>query len=177
MGSAPAGSSEAPWRAKVQAVISILVGCAAVVAGVVGVYFHFHDNAVLDAYRKAATCALAADALTGDGCRYSGAATVTGSSRDTTLSIDLVFAGLEARRFIVSFATDREPAASSITTGATATAELWNGRVTRFAGVSTAVSPENVPDPNDLLIGGVVFMLAGAIATFWGIQFARNAWR
>jgi hypothetical protein len=177
MTSGPTGSNEAPWRAKLQAVIVILVGLLAVGAGSVGIYFHFHDNAELDAYRSATPCASAADALSGERCLYSGAATVTGNSRDTTLSVELTFEALSGRAFTARFATDREPAPSTVSTGANVTAELWSGHVTRFEAVRTVDSPENVPDPNDLLIGGVIFVLAGGVVTLWGIQFAQKAWR
>ena len=169
-----AGAAEASWRAKVQAAIVIIVGVVAMVTGVGLVYAQL-DNAELNAYRAAATCAAAADGLSGESCVYSGSATVTGSSRNTSLSLELAFTGLSGHSFKADFSTDREPDASSIAQGANVTAELWSGKVTRFAGVETVANPERMPA--DRLIGGVVFLGAGLVVIYWGIGFARNAWR
>lgn len=175
MTSAPARPLEAPWRAKAQAVIAITIGCASLIAGIVLGSLHVHNNAELKAFRAASACGTAADALTGESCTYSGTATVTGSSRDTTLSVDLAFAGLTGRSFTAHFATDREPDASSASKGANVAAQLWSGKVTTFAGVATSDNPAFLP--TDLFWGGVIFALLGVVGIYWGIGFARNAWR
>jgi hypothetical protein len=172
---ARARPQEAPWRAKVQAILAITIGSASLIAGIVLGYLHVHNNAELNAYRAASACAAAADALIGESCAYSGAATVTQSSRQTTLSVELVFAGLSGRSFTAHFATDREPEASSASKGANVTARLWSGKVTTFAGVATSDNPAFLP--TDLFLGGVIFAVLGLVGIYWGIGLARNAWR
>jgi hypothetical protein len=172
---ARAGATEAPWRAKVQAVIVIVVGCAGLLAGIVLSYFHIRDNAELNAYRTAAVCAAASDALAGETCIYTGPAMVTGSTTTTLLTLNLTFAGISGRSFKADFPTDRKPDAASVTPGANVTAELWNGEITKVASVASTINPEYLP--TDLLIGGVIFGVLGLVAIYWGIGFARNAWR
>jgi hypothetical protein len=166
---------EAPWRAKLQAILAIMIGCAALIAGIVLGYLHLHNNAELNAYRAATACAAAADALTGETCTFSGPATVTRSSRDTTLSVDLAFAALSGHSFTAHFATDREPGPSTTSQGANVTAQLWSGKVTRFADVATSDNPEFLP--TNLAIGGVIFAVVGVVGIYWGIGFARKAWQ
>jgi hypothetical protein len=172
---ARAGATEAPWRAKVQAVIVIIVGCASLLAGIVLGYFHIHDNAELNAYRAAGVCAAASDALAGETCIYTGRATVSASTTTTLLTLNLTFAGISGRSFTADFPTDREPDASSVAQGANVTAELWNGEITKVAGVASTTNPEYLP--TELLIGGFIFGVLGLVAIYWGIGFARKAWR
>jgi hypothetical protein len=172
---APARGTEAPWRAQVQAVIVIIIGCASLLAGIVLSYFHIHDNAELNAYRTAAACATASDALAGETCIYTGPATVTGSSTTTLLTLNIALASIRGRSFKADFPTDRKPDASSVAQGAKVAAELWNDEITKVAGVASTTDPEYLP--TDLLIGGVIFGLLGLVAIYWGIGFARNAWR
>ncbi len=77
--------------------------------------------------------------------------------------------------FTAKFATGTEPDSASVSAVAEATGELWNAHVTKFAGVATTDNPENLP-PN-LLIGGIFFAAVSALMLFWGLQYARQAWR
>ena len=146
--------------------IVIAVVCLIISVGMI--YFNFHNAAELNAYRTATACASPADALNSESCRYTGAATVVGSSRQKLLSLELRFDGLAARAFTATFATGREPDAASASTGAQETGELWNGHVIKFAGGATTDDPEFRP-PN-LLIGGIFFGAAFGLMLFWGLR-------
>jgi hypothetical protein len=125
---ASAGSREAPWRFKLQASITLLVAIVGIATGAILVYFDYRNSGELRAYRSAAVCATASTALTADSCRYTGLATVTASSQQTTLSVSLSFPSLPGHSFVATFPSDREPDAASIGTGAPARAVLWNAK-------------------------------------------------
>ena len=171
---APA-STPAPANQKFQAVLMIVVGVLGVAAGVLSVLLSLQQDAQVKAYDAATECASALDALGGDSCIYSGSATVTGSSRQRRLMVDITFSSLPGRRFTAGFATDREPPASVTATESAVTAELWNGRVTRFASVATDRNPDY--GPKNGWIAGLIILLVGLGATAWGAWSARAAWR
>jgi hypothetical protein len=113
--------------------------------------------------------------LTGESCRYTGQATVVGSTRQNLLSIDLRFDGLADHTFSATFPKDGEPDSAFVSRGAQAQGELWNGQVVRFAGVVTSADPE--AQPLNLLVGGIFFAVGSALMLYWGLQSARKGWR
>ena len=172
----PRTPTVAPWRRKLQAVLVILVGVISLGAAAALTYFYVRNTGEMGAYRAAPVCASPSAALTGESCRYTGAVTVAGRSRQTKLSIDLRFDALPDRTFTATFATDREPDTASVSVGAHLTALLWGGHVTSLAGVATTDDPEFLPTSN-FLTAAAVFGIAGVIVIFWGAQFGRIAWR
>lgn len=164
----------APWRLKLQAVLVIAVGVISLISAVALTYFNFRNADLQSAYRGATACASPSDALAGEDCRYTGDATVTGSSIQTLLSINVRFEGLSGRTFTATFATGREPDAASVSRGAHVTGVLWNGHVTRLAGEATTDDPAFLP--GNFLLAAAVFAVGSLLAFFWGAQFARKAW-
>lgn len=167
-------SGEAPWRFKLQSAIAVAIGIVATGAGAVFLYFDFHNSAEAKAYRSALACSAPGDALIADSCRYTGPVTVTRSTRDTALTIDLVFSGLAGQTFTTRMPLSGAPPDAATATGATATAELWSSRVTRFADVTTADDPEN--QPMNLALGGWIFVVTGLGFTAWALSLVRRAW-
>jgi hypothetical protein len=167
---APTTAPSKPWSAGL-----LLVAVGGLVAGLLLVYSGIRNSAELTAYRSASACTSPSDALTGEGCIYTGPATVTGSRRPQKLSVDLAFSGLTGSSFTATFATDREPSQDSVSTGSTATAELWNGHVTKVAGVGTVDDPDYFAMNN--LVPGIILGLVSLVAAWWGIGFVRIAWR
>jgi hypothetical protein len=171
---ASASTGEAPWRAKLQAGLLLLIAVAGTVMGAVAVYMDYRNSADLRAYQSAGTCSVAADALSSDSCRYMGNATVTATSQQSKLSMTLTVEGLRGHSFVATFPFSREPAASYLADGATAPAELWNGTVTQFAGVKSAENPEFLPK---LALAGWILVVVGLGLIGWGVTLARKAWR
>jgi hypothetical protein len=139
------------------------------------IYFDFHNNAELKAYRSAASCTAPADALSGEACRYTGLATVIGSTGQPVISIDVAFSELPGRTFTSKFSDQDEPSAATVVNGATEPAELWNGRLTTFAGVTTLDSPEKLP--LNLATSGWIAAVFGLILAAFAIFYVRRAWR
>lgn len=166
---------EAPWRAKVQAAGTLLVAAAVTVLGLAAVYSGLHTSAEIQAYQSAGTCAAPADALSGGTCRYTGTGTVTGTSTQSALEVDLTVSSLPGHSFVATFPFNREPDQSALTTGATAPAEVWNGQVTEYAGVKSAQEPEY--SVQGLAPIGLGFVIAGLFVMTWGAYLARQAWR
>lgn len=152
-----------------------MIAAAVTILGLAAIYSDLHTNAEIQAYRSAGTCAAAVDALSGDSCRYVGTGTVTGASQQSALEVDLTVSSLPGHRFAAVFPFSREPVASSLTTGATAPAEVWNGQVTEFAGVKSAEEPEYYVQ--GLAPIGLGFVIAGLAVMAWGAFLARRAWR
>ena len=144
-------------------------------AGVSLIYFQLHTSAEQSAYRAATVCASPSTTVMSESCTYTGPATVTGSSRQTALSVSMTFTDLPGRSFTAKFSTRREPSPDYASIGASATAQLWGGRVTKFAGVDTADDPDYLP--TNSLGPGVVFFIVGLGVTIWAIGLVRNAWR
>ena len=155
--------------------ILLMIAVGGTAAGVLLVYSGLRNDAEVSAYRSATSCSSPSDALGAEHCIFSGPATVTGIARQQKLSVDLVFDGLPGRKFTATFATDREPAHGPPSIGATATAELWNGHVTKFADVGTVDDPEFFAMNN--LVPGIIFELVSLLALWWAIGFIRIAWR
>src|SRR5258708_7567143 len=154
---APEGR-EAPWRFKLQMAIVLFISILGTGAGLVLIYFDFHNNAELKAYQAAALCTAPTDALSGESCRYRGAATVTGSTGQPVISIDVTFSDLPGRPFTSKFSDLDEPNPATVVTGATESAELWNARLTGFADVTTRANPKKLP--LDLATTGCVIALS-----------------
>ena len=171
---ARAASGEAPWRAKLQAALLLLISAAGTAIGAVAVYLDYRYSAELHAYQSADRCSLAASALTTETCRYVGDATVTATSRQSALFVTLSVTGLARHSFVATFPLDREPAASELTDGTTAPAELWDGLITEYAGVKTADNPEFLPQ---LAAIGWTLVVVGVGLMGWGVTLARKAWR
>jgi len=167
---APTAAPTKPWSVGLLA-----IAVAGLVAGVLLIYSGLRIGADVSAYRAALSCRSASDALTAEHCIYTGPATVTGSTRQQKLSVDLVFSSLTGRDFRATFATNREPPEDSISTGSSVMAELWDGHITKFAAVGTVDDPDYFAMNN--LVPGIIFALVSLLATWWGIGFVRIAWR
>jgi hypothetical protein len=178
-GSGPMSSAspadEAPWRFKLQSAIGLFVAILVAGAGFVLIYFDFHNNAELKAYHATVSCTRPADALSGESCRYTGAATVTGSTGQPVVSIDVTFSELPGRTFTSKFSDLDEPSAEAVVTGATGTAELWNGHLTKFADVTTLDNPEK--QPLNLASGGWIIAMFGLVLAIVCVVYVRRAWR
>lgn len=168
-------TGEAPWRAKAQAVGTMVVGVAVAGLGLTALYSDFHTRAEVQAYSAASICPAPVDALSGDACRYTGVATVLETSEQSTLSVALSLNAFPDRDFVATFAISDEPAPSSLTRGATAAVEVWNGEVTKYAGVHSLEDPELAPQ--NLGPGGWGFSAAGLGVLGLGIFLATRAWR
>ncbi len=164
----------APWRLKLQAVLVIAVGVIGAVAAGALTYFNFRNADLQSAYRAATACALPSDALAGEGCRYTADATVTGSSMSNYLTVSVTFDQLSGRTFTTAFGKGLEPPPELVATGSLVRAELWDGHVTRLAGVATSDDPDLLP--GNFLPAAGIGAIVGALVIFWGVQFARKAW-
>jgi len=175
-------SSVAPWRNKLQVSIVLVVGLTGMVVGILLLYFQVQFSAELSVYQSAGACAAAADALNGATCRYSGAATVTSEFDPTTRTVGLSFAALPGRTFTARFISPHslrpavhEPNSSSASAGSSITAELWSGRVTKFAGLETVDSPENIPP--GMTPAAAFFGLVGLFVAVCAAALVPRAWR
>src|SRR5579864_5090453 len=167
-------ADEAPWRFRLQSAIGLFVAILLTGAGVVLIYFDSHNNAEVKAYLSSASCTTPAAALAGESCRYTGTATVTGSTGQPVISIDVTFSELPGHTFTSTFSDIDEPSAETVFTGATETAELWNGHLTRFANVTTLDNPEKLP--LHLALGGWIIAVFGLVLATVCIVYARRAW-
>jgi hypothetical protein len=163
-----------PWNIKLQGAMMLFAGLVGVVAGAALVFFDYRNSAELRAYQSAAQCQAATDAVTTDTCLYSGQATVAGTSRGSTLSVDLTFASLPGRAFTATFPADREPPATALESRGTGQAELWNGLVTRYAGANSVQNPEYLP--KNLTPAGLILLVVGLSATGYAVLRVRQAW-
>lgn len=139
------------------------------------IYFDVHNSAELRAYQSSGLCSAPADALTSDTCLYRGQATVTGTTQQSTLAVNLTFGTLPGQTFVATFPSDRQPDPASLATGATAPAELWNGVVTEYAGVKSVEHPDFFPQ-HIAPIGGLL-VVVGAGLIVWAFTLVRRAWR
>ncbi len=171
----PVARREAPWRFKLQSVLALAVGLIAVGAGVVGVYLQLQYGAEQTVFHSAAECSTPQTAATSQNCSYTGPATITGSHRDVRLFVDLTFAGLPGRTFTTSFSTKREPPSNAVGIGVSQTAQLWDGKVTKVAGVGTVDDPDYLP--TNSIPGALVFVAAGLGISIWSTFLVRRAWR
>lgn len=165
----------APWRYKLQAVLVLLTGVVGAIAGAVLVFFDYRNNSEFNSYQSAAQRARPADALNADKCRYVGPATVTETTLQSVLSVDVTFAGLPGHAFVATFPTGREPDQQSLRTGATVSAELWNGLVTEVAGVKSVQDPEFLPKNFAPASWGLLVAGAG-FAVVTALTLVRRAW-
>lgn len=167
--------AEAPWRAKLQAGLTLFVALAGTALGLAVIYFDARNSAELRAYRSSGECTNAAAALGTETCRYTGTATVVTTTQQSTLAVTLAFSTLPGHTFVATFPSDREPDLSALETGASAPAELWNGEVTKYAGVKSVQDPEFLPQ-NIAAIGGLL-VAVGTGLIVWAFALVRRAWR
>jgi hypothetical protein len=171
----PVAGREAPWRFKLQSALSLAVGLIAVGAGVVGIYLQLQNGGEQMAFHSAAVCSTPQTAATSQSCSYTGPATVTGNHRDVRIFIDLTFDALPGRTFATSFSTKREPPSNSVSAGVSQTAQLWNGKVTKVAGVGTADDPDYLQA--NAIPAALVFVVVGLGISIWATFMVRRAWR
>jgi hypothetical protein len=163
------------WRNKLQVVLLLVIGLSGVAVGILLFYLQVHDTAELNSYHSAAACAAAADALQGETCRYRGPATVTVAFDPTARTAGLAFAALPGKTFTAKFSRISQPEPTSGSAGSSIMAELWSGRVTQFASVVTADSPENLPVNNEP--AGWIFGAVGLFVAGWAAAYVPRAWR
>ena len=170
----PVASREAPWRAKAQSAIFLAVGLIGIVAGVFFVYVQIQYRDEQSAFQAAAACSTPETAATSQRCTFTGPATIKATHRSIRIFVDVTFAALPDRTFTTSFATNREPTSEMVRVGVTQTAQLWDGKVTKFAGVGTVDDPEylvsSVPE-------ALAFVVAGLVVAIWSSFLVRRAWR
>lgn len=169
-------SPSAARRNKLQAVLVIAICAGGIVFAIVLALNAWRSGMAISAYESAAACASASDAVTSDRCRYDGDATVVSTGRSALLTAVVRFDSVPGRTFSTRFASDSEPAGGALTAGGKAPATLWNGRITRLAGVATVDDPHNSLTSTNLLVAAFVGLLsiAGVAA---GAFMARDAWR
>lgn len=172
-GGGPA-SSGAPWRGKPQAVVFVVFGVLSLLTALVLVVFDIRDTGFISAYRAAPTCSSPADAVSGDSCRFQGAAQVVSASTDTGHKTVVSFPSVPGRTFTTFFPTGAEPDSTTLQAGGTAQAELWSGKVTRLAGKATNDNPEGYPT-SGLLELAAFFAIVGLPLLIIGISFGRSA--
>ncbi len=145
------------------------------VAGVVGVYLQLQYAGEQVAFHSAALCSTPQTAAASQSCSYTGPATITGSHRDVRIYVDLTFAALPGRTFTTSFSTKREPPANALSTGVNQPAQLWDGKVTKFAGVGTVDDPDYLT--TNQIPGALFFVAVGLFISIWSAFLVRRAWR
>lgn len=153
----------------------IAIAVIDLVTGLVALYFDRHDAAEISAYNSAGECALPADAIGSETCRYEGRANVVSTRRDTRLFAVVAFDSMPGRTFSTSWPTKLEPDIASLTPGAPIGAEVWNGKITKLGGLRTVDSPENVP--MGLWELTAFFTVFGLPLLVFGGLAARSAWR
>jgi hypothetical protein len=144
--------------------------------GLFFLYLFISESSDIAAYASAPSCALPIDAMNGRGCRYDGQARVLGISRPERLQVSVAFDALPGGTFTTRFTVPNEPDITTLKVGGSASAELWNGKLTRFAGKISEDDPEQLTPTPYLITAGfsgvfavVIFLLA--------IPLARAAWR
>jgi hypothetical protein len=152
------------------------VGVIVVGNGVFFLVMYFGNSSDVAAYTSASSCASPTDAVSGRGCRYAGQAHVVSTSRPVRLEVTVAFDALPGRTFTASFTVPNEPDSASLTVGGSVAAELWNGKVTRIEGKTSADDPETFTTTPYLIVAafsGVFALVIFALA----IPLARRAWR
>jgi hypothetical protein len=145
------------------------------VVGVVGVYLQLQYAGEQVAFHSAGVCSTAQTAAASQSCSYTGSATITGSHRDVRVYVDLTFAALPGRTFTTSFSTKREPPSNTVSTGVSQPAQLWDGKVTKFAGVGTVDDPDY--QTTNQIPAALVFVAVGLGISIWSTFLVRRAWR
>lgn len=141
----------------------------------VGVYLQLQYAGEQRAFDSAAVCSTPQTAAASQSCSYTGPATITGSHRDVRIYVDLTFAALAGRTFMTSFSTKREPPSNAVSTGGSQTAQLWDGKVTKFAGVGTVDDPDYLQ--TNSIPAALIFAAAGLGVSIWSAFLVRRAWR
>lgn len=165
----------ASWRNKFQAVLYIAIAVISLISAPVVLYFDRHDAAEISAYNSASVCVAPADAIGSQTCRYEGQANVVSTRRDIRLYAVVAFDSMPGPTISASWPTNTEPDLASLRPGATISAEVWNGKVTKLGGTRTVDSPENVP--MGLWELSAFFTILGLPLLVFGGLTARSAWR
>ncbi len=167
----------AAWRKRARTALGtvlsliVVVNLILVVTGILG---YFGDVAFADSYGSARACASPADALTGQACRYQGQAQVLSTSSNSALEAKVAFESLPGRTFYVGWATVAAPDMTLLTVGEWVDAELWDGRVTRFAGRPTGSDPQtyhHIVYLEQAAVSGGVLLL---IFVIWAVVVLRS---
>ena len=166
----------AAWRNKAQVAFALAVGVIAVGNGIFFLVMYLGNNSDVAAYTSASACASPTDALSGRGCRYEGQSRVISTSRPVRLEVTVAFDGLPGRTFTASFTVLNEPDSTSLKVGRSVAAELWNGKVTRIEGKTSADDPETFTTTPYLIIAGFSGMFAVVIFAL-AIPLASQVWR
>src|SRR5690349_21531930 len=141
-------------RVQARGVVWLAVGVV-LVAGAGAAIYSSRDDTQLRAYTAAPPCASLDDALAGKDCRYTVAATITDSGRDTA-GTELFFT-IRGTSDPAYFAV--VPGDTSITVGNQVQVEFWRMRVTKVGNTITADNPASDPRAGNLLEIGVLLAL------------------
>jgi hypothetical protein len=171
----PVARREAPWRFKLQSALTLAVGLIGLVVGVGGVYLQLHWADEQKAFHSAAECSAPQTAAMSRSCSYTGPATITGSHRDVRIFVDLRFAAMPSRTFTTSFSTKREPPTNTVSAGISQAAQLWDGKVTKYAGVGTVDDPDY--QQTNAIPAALIFAVVGLFISIWSTVLVRRAWR
>ena len=173
----PSIFSGAAWRKRaltaLRTALSLIIVVNLILV-VTGIFGYFRDVAFADSYGSARACASPADALTGQACRYQGQAQVLSTSSNSGLQAKVAFESLPGRTFYVGWGTVAAPDMTLLTVGKWVDAELWDGRVTRFAGKPTGSDPQtyhhSVYLAQAAISGGVLLL----IFVIWALIVVRS---
>jgi hypothetical protein len=162
--SAVSRGSRGALGARVQAVVSLLIGAGLFIGGAAALSSSLPNAWQLVRYETAPTCSAMSDAISGANCRASGPARVVAISWDESVQLRLI--GSTSPEVTARF-TDYP----AFVEGDTVPVELWAGKVTTLDGVST---PDNPNSSSTLLTIGVLLVLLGAGVIVWGVRIWRR---
>jgi hypothetical protein len=171
------------WRHRAYALLAFVLKVAIVIglsAGVVSIVSYVRHSASIATYRSAGSCPSPTDALSGEGCRYHGAAKVLSTSSHDPYHASVMFDSLPNRTFIAGWPVRGSPDMATLTVGGTVDGELWDGMVTRLAGKATIGDPELLPaafylQTTAISVGGsLLILLIWALALYALAQRRRE---
>ena len=162
------------WRAKAQAVFALALFSAGLIFGAVLFVNSFRERSAISAYGAAAACSAAA-ALSSDRCRFDGLAKVLSTHVEDQLHAMISLDSLPDRTFDVTLRGSAQPPGGPLTVGGSATATLWNGRITELDGEASLDNPDNASPGSDLILGPF-FGLFGLIGLAISVRLTREAW-
>lgn len=164
------------FRNQVKAVVAAALGAFVLVASVLFGIAYVRNSSQVDTYHSSASCASPDQSLTTTACRYRGSATVVRVYRSDRLMTVVTFEVLPGHVFNTSFPVDHEPDQGALVVGASAPAEIWNGRVTSMAGKRTFDNPEIRPTVS-LLIASPALAALGFLMLSLSYLMWRDAQR
>jgi hypothetical protein len=154
-------------RVRAQGVIVLAFGVA-LLAGAAAATYVSRDDSQLRAYNSAPSCASLDDAIAGKACRYTTTAFVTGSGGGNNANADVYF------RLSGTYFDATVPNADvSIAVGSQVPVEIWAGRVTKIAKLTTTANPVNDPRPGTLREIAALLAMLG----MGSLLMARRLWR